>query len=113
MKQVEAIVPSVILDDVKERLSLVGVRGMTICPVRVANTAVSATPGQTRAPHFALQGWAVRLRLVVVADDAVVGTIVNAMLTVARRGDHDGHIFISPIDEVIRIRTGERDSDAL
>jgi nitrogen regulatory protein P-II 1 len=97
MKKVEAIIPSVMLEDLKDRLTLVGVRGMTISLIRI--------------PAGAL--FSLRTRLIVVTTDDMVETILNAVFTVARRSGHDGQIRVIPVDEVIRIRTGEHGPDAL
>jgi nitrogen regulatory protein PII len=108
LKIVEATVPAAILEDVKDRLTLVGVRGMTVAPVQVVGAG-------RRAPSGAGGGGAwprVSLQVVVTAD--MVETAVNAILTVARRGTgHDGEIVVVPADDAIRIRTGERGEDAL
>jgi nitrogen regulatory protein P-II 1 len=104
MRLVEAIIPPSLLDDVKDRLGLVGVRGMTVHPV----VAFGVGRGPTTKP------FAMMVRLLVVAPEDMVETVINAIITVARRGDgHDGQIIVTPIVEAFRIRTGETGTDAL
>jgi nitrogen regulatory protein PII len=108
MKQIEAIVVPHLLDDVKERLCMVGVRGMTIHPVVFFEHARTPTP-VTRTTQVADA-----IRFLVVTTDDMAETVVNAILTVTRRGQGtDGQILVVPVDLAMRIRTGETDADAL
>jgi len=109
MKRVEVEISAQHLDDVKERLRLIGISGMTasVCSTlrsrnEVYRGAVTTTP------------LVERIRLdIVVTDDRVDG-VVRAVMTVVRRDDGaDGRISIAPIDEVVRISTGEAGADAL
>ena len=104
MKQVEAIIHPSLVDDVKDRLTLVGVRGMTIHQLAIL--------GFQWAPAGS-QPFATRICVRIVATADMVETIVNAILTVARRTEADGRILITPVIEAIRIRTGETGADAL
>jgi nitrogen regulatory protein P-II 1 len=111
MKRVEAIIPPLHLEEVKDRLRMIGVPGMTIQMVR----------GSSRTDHrVSYRGTAratdlvERVRLDVVVVDDMAESIANAIITVMRRSDPaDGLIFISPVDDAIRIRTGESGPDAL
>jgi nitrogen regulatory protein PII len=108
MKQIEAIVVPHLLDDVKERLCMVGVRGMTIHPV-VFFDHVRASHPKTATTRVADA-----IRFLVVTTDDMAETVVNAILTVARRGQGtDGQILVVPVDLAVRIRTGETDEDSL
>jgi nitrogen regulatory protein P-II 1 len=105
MRRVDAFVPPHLVEDVKDRLLLVGVRGMTINPVTMIDYRQTPPP---RRPVAAF------IRMLVVAPDDMVETIVNAVMTVVRRDpDPDGRILVSPIIEAVRIRTGETGADAL
>jgi nitrogen regulatory protein PII len=105
MRQVEATIEPHLLADVKERLCLVGVRGLTIHPVAVFG---GAREPPTSRPFCNF------IRMKIVAPEDLVETIVNAIMTVARRASgSDGQILITPMEAVLRIRTGETDREAL
>src|SRR5688572_27182382 len=110
MKRVEAIISPSHLDDIKERLRMIGVPGMTIQEVRVPGDAHQVVyRGMARASDLGD-----RIRLEVVVVDDMAESVALAIVTVVRRTEEgDGIIFISPVDEAIRIRTGETGSDAL
>jgi nitrogen regulatory protein P-II 1 len=110
MKRVEAIVSPLHLEGIKDRLRMIGVPGMTIQEVRVPGDGQTAIY-RGLAPVTDLSA---RIRLdVVVADDAVDGVTRAISQVVCRSESGDGIIFIAPVDEAIRIRTGETGSDAL
>ena len=112
MKKIEATIPTARLDEMKQRLFEVGAHGMTTSEVvRFARSDGRRDPARGSAP--ALDSLP-KIHVQVVADDEMVHPIVDAILTVARRGGGDeGQILISAIYQVIRIRTGERGLDAL
>ncbi|NDG75389.1 MAG: P-II family nitrogen regulator [Synechococcaceae bacterium WB8_1B_136] len=112
MKKVEAIIRPFKLEDVKLALVNAGIVGMTVSEVR----GFGRQKGQVeryRGSEFTVE-FLQKLKLEVVIDDDRVDTVVNAIQDAARTGEiGDGKIFISPIDSVIRIRTGDRDSSAI
>jgi len=112
MKRIEAIIKSFKLDEVKDRLYQVGARGMTVSEVRGF--------GRTGGKREVYRGSAYtvdfvpKVRIQIVVDDEMVQTIVDAILASARTGEiGDGKIFISPVADVVRIRTGERGPEAV
>ena len=112
MKRIEAIIKPYKLDDVKERLRAIGVTGMTVCEVK----GFGRTGGKTeiyRGSAYVVD-FVPKIRIEVVSTDAMASDVVNAIITAARTGKiGDGKIFITPIDEAIRIRTGEKGDDAV
>jgi nitrogen regulatory protein P-II 2 len=112
MKKVEAIIRPFKLEDVKLALVNAGIVGMTVSEVR----GFGRQKGQVeryRGSEFTVE-FLQKLKLEVVVDDDRVEHVVTAIQDAARTGEiGDGKIFISPIDSVIRIRTGERDSSAI
>jgi nitrogen regulatory protein P-II 1 len=112
MRKVEAIIKPFKLDDVKDRLRAIGVQGMTVSDVK----GFGRTGGKKevyRGSAYVVD-FVPKVRVQIVVSDDMVKDVVEALRQVAATGQiGDGKIFISPIDEVIRIRTGERGSDAL
>jgi nitrogen regulatory protein PII len=112
MKKVEAIIRPFKLEDVKLALVNAGIVGMTVSEVR----GFGRQKGQVeryRGSEFTVE-FLQKLKLEIVVDDDRVDTVVIAIQDAARTGEiGDGKIFISPIDSVIRIRTGDRDSSAI
>ncbi|MEB3266049.1 MAG: P-II family nitrogen regulator [Cyanobacteriota bacterium] len=112
MKKVEAIIRPFKLEDVKIALVNAGIVGMTVSEVR----GFGRQKGQVeryRGSEFTVE-FLQKLKLEIVVDDERVSTVVDAIQDAARTGEiGDGKIFISPIDSVIRIRTGDRDSGAI
>ena len=112
MKKIEAIIRPFKLEDVKIALVNAGIVGMTVSEVR----GFGRQKGQVeryRGSEFTVE-FLQKLKLEIVVDDERVATVVQAIEDAARTGEiGDGKIFISTIDAVIRIRTGDRDSDAI
>ena len=112
MKKIEAIIRPFKLEDVKIALVNAGIVGMTVSEVR----GFGRQKGQVeryRGSEFTVE-FLQKLKLEVVVDDDRVETVVTAIQDAARTGEiGDGKIFISTIDSVLRIRTGDRDSDAI
>ena len=112
MKKVEAIIRPFKLEDVKLALVNAGIVGMTVSEVR----GFGRQKGQVeryRGSEFTVE-FLQKLKLEIVVDDAQVDNVVGAIQEAARTGEiGDGKIFISPVDSVIRIRTGDRDSSAI
>ena len=112
MKKVEAIIRPFKLEDVKIALVNAGIVGMTVSEVR----GFGRQKGQVeryRGSEFTVE-FLQKLKLEIVVDDDKVNTVVGAIQEAARTGEiGDGKIFVSTIDAVIRIRTGDRDSNAI
>ncbi|GDX76924.1 nitrogen regulatory protein P-II [Cyanobium sp.] len=112
MKKVEAIIRPFKLEDVKIALVNAGIVGMTVSEVR----GFGRQKGQVeryRGSEFTVE-FLQKLKLEIVVDDDRVDTVVNAIQDAARTGEiGDGKIFISTIDSVLRIRTGDRDTAAI
>lgn len=112
MKKIEAIIRPFKLEDVKVALVNAGIVGMTVSEVR----GFGRQKGQVeryRGSEFTVE-FLQKLKLEIVVDDSKVDTVVSSIQEAARTGEiGDGKIFISPIETVIRIRTSDRDSDAI
>ena len=112
MKKIEAIIRPFKLEDVKIALVNAGIVGMTVSEVR----GFGRQKGQVeryRGSEFTVE-FLQKLKLEIVVDDERVNTVVQAVQDAARTGEiGDGKIFISTVDSVIRIRTGDLDSGAI
>ena len=112
MKKVEAIIRPFKLEDVKVALVEAGIIGMTVSEVR----GFGRQKGQVeryRGSEFTVE-FLQKLKIEVVVEDDRVDDVVSSIADAARTGEiGDGKIFISPVESVVRIRTGERDSTAL
>ena len=112
MKKIEAIIKPFKLDDVKDRLRTIGVQGMTVSEVK----GFGRTGGKKevyRGSAYVVD-FVPKVRVQIVVADEMVRDVVDALRQVAATGQiGDGKIFISPVEDVIRIRTGEHGGDAL
>ncbi len=112
MKKVEAVIRPFKLEDVKLALVNAGIVGMTVSEVR----GFGRQKGQVeryRGSEFTVE-FLQKLKVDVVIDDDRVEAVINAIAEAAKTGEiGDGKIFVSSIDTVVRIRTGDRDSSAL
>jgi len=112
MKKVEAIIKPFKLDEVKEGLMELGVHGMTISEVK----GFGRQRGHTeiyRGAEYQVD-FVPKLKLEVVVDSELVSQVVETIEKNAKTGSiGDGKIFVSPLEEVIRIRTGERGEEAI
>ena len=112
MKKVEAIIRPFTLEDVKLALVNAGIVGMTVSEVR----GFGRQKGQVeryRGSEFTVE-FLQKLKVEVVIDDDRVDAVINAIAEAAKTGEiGDGKIFVSSVDTVLRIRTGDRDSSAL
>ena len=112
MKKIEAIIKPFKLDDVKEALTAIGVIGMTVTEVR----GFGRQKGHTelyRGSEYTVD-FLPKVKLEVVVEDGLAERVVEAIAQTAQTGRiGDGKIFVSTVDEVLRIRTGERGSDAI
>ena len=112
MKKIEAIIRPFKLDDVKVALVNAGIIGMTVSEVR----GFGRQKGQVeryRGSEFTVE-FLQKLKVEVVVDNDKVNSVIEAIREAAKTGEiGDGKIFISPIDSVVRIRTGDLDEHAL
>jgi nitrogen regulatory protein P-II 1 len=112
MKRIEALIRPHKLDDVKDRMREIGVQGMTVSEVK----GFGRTGGKTevyRGSAYVVD-FVPKVRVQIVVADEMVPQVVETLLVTARTTQlGDGKIFIFPIEEVFRIRTGERGVDAL
>lgn len=112
MKRVEAIIRPFKLDEVKIALVNAGIVGMTVSEVR----GFGRQKGQTeryRGSEYTVE-FLQKLKLEIVVEDAQVDMVVDKVLEAARTGEiGDGKIFISPVDQIVRIRTGEKNLEAV
>ncbi|MFH7245175.1 MAG: P-II family nitrogen regulator [Spirulina sp.] len=112
MKKIEAIIRPFKLDEVKVALVEAGIVGMTISEVR----GFGRQKGQTeryRGSEYTVE-FLQKLKIEVVVDDNQVDTVLDKIISAARTGEiGDGKIFVSPVDEIIRIRTGEKNKEAV
>lgn len=113
MKKIEAIIRPNKLEDVKEALGELGITGMTITEVK----GFGRQKGHTEVYRMAELHieFVPKIKLEVVVDDRLAPQAVDVICASARNGGQigAGKIFVSPLEEVIRIRTGERGPDAI
>jgi nitrogen regulatory protein P-II 1 len=112
LKKIVAIIRPFKLDEVKIALVNAGVVGMTVSEVR----GFGRQKGQTeryRGSEYTVE-FLQKLKVEVVIEDAQVDMVVDKIIAAARTGEiGDGKIFVSPVDQVIRIRTGEKNVEAV
>jgi len=112
MKKIEAIIRPFKLDDVREALSEMGVKGMTLTEVK----GYGRQKGHTevyRGSEYKID-FLPKVKIEIIAKDSIVEKIVSTILKTAKTGEvGDGKIFIYPIDDVIRIRTEESGEEAI
>jgi nitrogen regulatory protein P-II 1 len=112
MKKIEAVIKPFKLDDVREALSEIEVTGMTVIEVKGFGRQKGHTELYRGAEYVVDFLPKVKIEIVVAEDR--VDACLEAITTAARTGKiGDGKIFVSSIEKTIRIRTGERDNDAL
>ena len=112
MKKVEAIIKPFKLDEVKDALAEVGIQGMTVTEVK----GFGRTGGKKevyRGSAYVVD-FVPKVKLEIIVPDERVADVVESIEKAAKTGRiGDGKIFVLPVDEIIRIRTGERGSDAI
>ena len=112
MKKIEAIVKPFKLDEVREALSELGVSGLTVTEVKGFGRQKGHTELYRGAEYVV--DFLPKVKIEVVCEDGVVERAVEAIVNAARTGRiGDGKIFVTSVEEVIRIRTGERGEDAI
>lgn len=112
MKKVEAIIKPFKLDDVKDGLSALGIKGLTVTEVKGF--------GRQRGHREVYRGaeyqvdFVSKIKIEVIMDDEMVSAAVESIQEKARTGEiGDGKVFILPVEEAIRIRTGETGKEAI
>jgi nitrogen regulatory protein P-II 1 len=112
MKLITAIVKPFVLEDVKAALEQIGVLGMTVSEVQ----GYGRQKGHTevyRGAEYSVD-FVPKVRVEVVADDTLADKVVNAVVEAARTGKiGDGKVWVTPVESVVRVRTGERGTDAI
>ena len=112
MKKIEAIIKPFKLDEVKESLSEIGVQGMTVTEVK----GFGRTGGKKevyRGSAYVVD-FVPKVKIEIIVKDDLVHQVISVISEAAKTGRiGDGKIFVMPVDEVIRIRTGEKGEDAI
>jgi len=112
MKKIEAIIKPFKLDEVKNALTKIGVQGMTVCEVKGFGRQKGHTESY-RGTEYAID-FLPKSKIELIIPDELVNQVIEAIERAAKTGKiGDGKIFLSPMEEVIRIRTGERGRDAI
>jgi nitrogen regulatory protein P-II 1 len=112
MKKIEAVIKPFKLDEVKEALHEVGLQGITVVEARGFGRQKGHTELYRGAEYVV--DFLPKVKIEVICEDSVVERAVEAIVGAARTGRiGDGKIFILPVDDAVRIRTGERGPDAV
>ena len=112
MKKIEAIIKPFKLDEVKEALQEVGLKGMTVTEVKGFGRQKGHTELYRGAEYVV--DFLPKVKIEIVLDDDLVDAAITAIIDAAKTDKiGDGKIFVSPVEQVIRIRTGETGEDAI
>jgi nitrogen regulatory protein P-II 1 len=112
MKKIEAVIKPFKLDEVKEALHGIGIQGMTVTEVRGFGRQKGHTELYRGAEYVV--DFLPKIKLEIAVKDEMVDKVIDAIVSAANTGRiGDGKIFVLPMQEAIRIRTGERGSDAV
>ena len=112
MKKVEAVIKPFKLDEVKEALNEIGVQGITVSEVKGFGRQKGHTELYRGAEYVV--DFIPKIKLEIIVSDAMLPQVVEAIEKSAKTGRiGDGKIFVTPVEAVIRIRTGETGEDAL
>jgi nitrogen regulatory protein P-II 2 len=112
MKMVTAIVKPFKLDEVREALSAIGVQGVTVTEVKGFGRQKGHTELYRGADYVV--DFLPKVKIEAAVDDAIVDRVIEAIEAAARTGKiGDGKVFVSTLEQVVRIRTGETGKDAL
>ena len=111
MKKIEAVIKPFKIDEIKEALEKVGVRGITISEAKGLGRQRGFTEVNTGVEYG---DFLPKIKIEIVVSDKNLKAVTDIILKTANTGKiGDGKIFVSNIEQVIRIRTGEKDSDAV
>ena len=112
MKKITAMIKPFKLDDVREALSSIGIQGMTITEVKGFGRQKGHTEMYRGAEYVV--DFLPKIKIEIACTDDMVDSIIEAIIKAANTGKiGDGKIFIPPLENVVRIRTGELDENAL
>lgn len=112
MKKVEAIIKPFKLDEVKEALNEIGVQGITVSEVKGFGRQKGHTELYRGAEYVV--DFIPKIKLEIIVSDAILPQVVEAIEKSAKTGRiGDGKIFVTPVEAVVRIRTGETGDDAI
>ncbi len=112
MKKIEAIFKPFKLDDVKDALNKLGIKGMTVSEVKGYGRQKGHTELYRGAEYVV--DFLPKIKIEIVAGDDMISSIVEAIMSAAKTGRiGDGKIFILPVEEIMRIRTGEKGEEAI
>ena len=112
MKKIEAIIKPFKLDEVREALSEIGVTGLTVTEVKGFGRQKGHTELYRGAEYVV--DFLPKVKIEIVVSDSAADNAIDAIVKAARTGKiGDGKIFVSTVEQVVRIRTGELDADAL
>ncbi|MGD0210757.1 MAG: P-II family nitrogen regulator [Desulfomonilia bacterium] len=112
MKKIEAIIKPFKLDDVKQALSEIGISGMTVTEVK-GHGRQKGHKEIYRGAEYQVD-FLPKIKIEIIVDQPMVDQVVKKIVESARTGKiGDGKIFVLPVEEVIRVRTGESGKDAI
>ena len=112
MKKIEAIIKPFKLDEVKEALTKHGIQGMSVSEVKGFGRQKGHTELYRGAEYVV--DFLPKVKIEILIEDEKAASVTDAIVAAARTGRlGDGKIFISPVDEAVRIRTGERGEQAI
>lgn len=112
MKKIEAIIKPFKLDEVKDALNGIGIKGMTLTEVKGYGRQKGHTEVYRGAEYVV--DFIPKVKLEIIVQDDQVDQVIDQILAVARTGKiGDGKIFVLPVERVIRVRTGETGSEAV
>lgn len=112
MKKVEAIIKPFKLDEVKEALNEIGIQGITVSEVKGFGRQKGHTELYRGAEYVV--DFIPKIKMEIIVSDDIVSKVVDSIEQAAKTGRiGDGKIFVTTVEEVVRIRTGERGEDAL
>ena len=112
MKKVEAIIRHFKLEDIKNALNDIGVAGMTVTEVKGFGRQKGHTE-MYRGTEYAID-FVPKVKIEVVCSEEILQTVIDTIVAKAQTGQMgDGKIFVSKLEEAIRIRTGEKGADAV
>ena len=112
MKKIEAIIKPFKLEDVKDALAKIGITGMTVSDIKGYGRQQGHSELYRGAEYVV--DFIPKIKLELIVNDDFVEQVTTLIIDTAKTGKiGDGKIFVSPIDQIIRIRTGETGSDAV
>ena len=112
MKKIEAIIKPFKLDEVKDALNGIGIKGMTVSEVKGYGRQKGHTEIYRGAEYVV--DFIPKIKLEIIVQDEQVDQVIDQLLAVARTGKiGDGKIFVLPVERIVRVRTGETGSEAV